>query len=378
VYMRGGTSKAVFFHENHLPEDPKIRDRVILAAYGSPDPFCRQIDGMGGGVSTTSKVAIVSASKNPDYDVDFYFGQVSIDKPFVKYQGNCGNISSAVGPFAIEEGLVRAEEPSTTLRILQVNTNKLIVAQVPVKDGLYDEEGSYAIDGVPGTGGRITLHFVDPGGSVTHRLLPTGNARDVLEVPDIGKTHDSIVDAGNPVIFVQASDLGLKGTEINEIDDSVEIKQRLEAVRSRGAVLIGLASSPEEASDKSQDVPKIAIVSAPQEYETVCGQVIHKDDTDLLARIMSMGTLHKAYAVTGAICTVGAAKIDGTVVNEILSQSPLEKEEICLGHPGGIISVGAKIVKRGSSFDYEEAIIGRTARRLMDGYIYVSEKYLCN
>jgi 2-methylaconitate cis-trans-isomerase PrpF len=336
--MRGGTSKAVFFHEKHLPKDPSTRDRVILASFGSPDPNCRQIDGMGGGVSTTSKVAIVSASKNPDYDVDFYFGQVSIDKPFVKYQGNCGNISSAVGPFAIEEGLVRAEEPSTTLRILQVNTNKLIIAQIPVKDDLYDEEGGYAIDGVPGTGGKITLRFVDPGGSVTHRLLPTGNARDILEVPDIGKIYVSIVDAGNPVIFARASDLGLKGTEINEIDDSVEFKHKLEAVRSRGAVLIGLASSPEEASNKSQDVPKIAIVSAPQAYETISGQVIYKHNIDLLARIMSMGTLHKAYAVTGAICTAGAAKIDGTVVNEVLSPGSLEKEELYLGHPGGIIS----------------------------------------
>jgi 2-methylaconitate cis-trans-isomerase PrpF len=376
--MRGGTSKAVFFHEKHLPKDPSTRDRVILASFGSPDPNCRQIDGMGGGVSTTSKVAIVSASKNPDYDVDFYFGQVSIDKPFVKYQGNCGNISSAVGPFAIEEGLVRAEEPSTTLRILQVNTNKLIIAQIPVKDDLYVEEGGYAIDGVPGTGGKITLRFVDPGGSVTHRLLPTGNARDILEVPDIGKIYVSIVDAGNPVIFARASDLGLKGTEINEIDDSVEFKHKLEAVRSRGAVLIGLASSPEEASNKSQDVPKIAIVSAPQAYETISGQVIYKHDIDLLARIMSMGTLHKAYAVTGAICTAGAAKIDGTVVNEVLSPGSLEKEELYLGHPGGIISVGAKIAKRGSSFDYEEAVIGRTARRLMDGYIYVPEKCLCD
>jgi 2-methylaconitate cis-trans-isomerase PrpF len=309
--------------------------------------------------------------------VDFYFGQVSIDKPLVRYKGNCGNISSAVGPFAIEEGLARAEEPVTELRILQVNTNKMILARVPVKHGLYDEAGCYAIDGVPGTGGKITLQFVDPGGSVTQRLLPTGNVRDFIEVPDIGRICVSIVDAGNPVVFARASELGLKGTEIDEIDDSLEVKTRLEAVRSRGAVLIGLASSPEEASEKSQDVPKIAIVSAPQEYETPCGQVIREDDIDLLARIMSMGTLHKAYAVTGAICTAGAAKMDGTVVNEVLSQYSLEKEITRLGHPGGIISVGAKIAKRDGSFDYEEAVIGRTARRLMDGHIYVPEECLC-
>ncbi|MCK4790403.1 MAG: 3-methylitaconate isomerase, partial [Desulfobacteraceae bacterium] len=240
VYMRGGTSKAVFFHENHLPKNPEIRDRVILATYGSPDPNCRQIDGMGGAVSSTSKVAIISPSKDPDYDVNYHFGQVGIDKPKIGYQGNCGNISSAVGPFAIDEGLVNPEESITKVRIYQTNTKKLIVAEVPVKDGLYNEEGSYAIDGVPGTGGRITLHFFNPGGSVTGKLLPTGNVTDVIEVPGGGEITISIVDAANPVVFVRARDLGLRGTEIYEIDGSGEIRQKLEAIRSRVAVMLNL------------------------------------------------------------------------------------------------------------------------------------------
>jgi 2-methylaconitate cis-trans-isomerase PrpF len=375
VYMRGGTSKAVFFHENHLPKDSEMRDRVIMAAYGSPDPNRLQINGMGGAVSTASKVAIISPSKDPNYDVNYHFGQVAIDKPKIGYQGNCGNISSAVGPYAIDEGLVNVEEPMTTVRIYQRNTKKLILAEVPVRDGLYNEEGNYAIDGVPGTGGKVTLHFVNPGGSVTGKLLPTGNVTDVMEVPGIGNITISIVDAANPVVFVRARDVGLKGTEIYEIDGSAEIKQRLEAIRSRGAVILGLASSPEEASEISQDVPKMAFVSEPEEYKTVTGNIIQEDEIDIVARIMSMGTLHKAYAATGAICTAGAAKIEGTILHELLSKGALEAKEIRLGHPGGIIPVGAEVEKGGSRYEYKEAVLGRTARRLMDGYVYVPEKY---
>jgi len=373
--MRGGSSKAVFFHDNHLPRDPEIRDRVILAAYGSPDSNRRQIDGMGGAVSTTSKVAIISPSKDLDYDVKYHFGQVSVDKPKIGYQGNCGNISSAVGPYAIDEGLVNVEEPVTTVRIHQTNTKKLIIAEVPIRDGLYNEEGDYAIDGVPGRGGKVTLHFVSPGGSVTGKLLPTGNATDIIDVPGMGEITISIVDAANPVVFARARDLGLKGTEIYEIDGSEEMRQRLEAIRSRGAVILGLASSPEEANEISQDVPKIAFVSEPQEYKTVTGNIVQKDEIDIVARIMSMGTLHKAYAATGAICTAGAAKIENTVLNELLGEGVLEAKEIRLGHPGGIIPVGAEVEKEGNSYEYKEAVLGRTARRLMDGYVYVPEKY---
>jgi len=375
VYMRGGTSKAVFFHENHLPKNPEIRDRVILAAYGSPDPNRRQVDGMGGAVSTTSKLAIISPSKDPAYDVNYNFGQVSIDKPKIGYQGNCGNISSAVGPFAIDDGLVSAEEPVTTVRICQTNTKKLIVAEVLVKDGLHNEEGDFAIDGVPGTGGKITLRFFNPGGSVTGKLLPTGNVKDVIEVPGIGEINLSIVDAANPVVFVRARELGLTGTEIYEIDGSADISKKVEAIRSRVAVMLGLASSREEASEISQDVPKIAFVSEAQDYKAVTGEIIQKDEMDLVARIMSMGTLHKAYAATGAICTAGAAMIEGTVVHEMLKGIGLKAKEIRLGHPGGIIPIGAIIEKKEGAYEYREAVLNRTARRLMDGYVYVPKKY---
>jgi 2-methylaconitate cis-trans-isomerase PrpF len=375
VVMRGGTSKALFFHENHLPGDPEIRDRVILAAYGSPDPNLRQIDGMGGSVSTTSKVSIISPSKDPQYDVHYNFGQVSIDKPMIDYRGNCGNISSAVGPFAIDEGLVRAKEPITQVRIYQANTRKLIVAEVPVKNGLHDEEGDFVIPGVPGTGAPIRLHFVDPAGSVTQKLLPTGNAKDTIDVPGVGNLSISIVDATNPLVFVRAGDLGLRGTEIFEIDNSAEIRQKLEAIRSRAAVMIGLARSPEEASERVEAVPKIAFVSAPQEYRNLAGKVTQKVDIDLTARIMSMGTLHKAYAGTGAICTAGAAKIEGTVVYEALDQAALQRTQVRLGHPGGVMEVGVEMERNGNTYVYKEGVLSRTARRLMEGYVYVPEKY---
>jgi len=374
VYMRGGTSKAVFFHENHLPQDPEVRDRVILAAYGSPDANKRQIDGMGGAVSSTSKTAIVSPAQDPEFDVNYYFGQVSIDKPMIDFQGNCGNISSAVGPFAVDEGLVRATEPVTAVRIYQVNTRKRIVAKVPVKGGQYDESGDYAIDGVPGTGGKIALHFEDPGGALTGRLLPTGKARDTMDIPGAGKIEVSIVDAANPVVFVRAGDLGLKGTEIDEIDADEKIRAVLEAVRGRAAVMIGLAATPAEASEVSQAVPKVAFVGRSRGYRTVTGGAVEKGQMDLTGRMMSMGALHKAYPGTGAICTAGAAMVAGTVVHE-MAEGTGGREYVRIGHPGGIMEIGARVEKQGDAHRFIEAVVGRTARRLMEGYICVPEKF---
>jgi 2-methylaconitate cis-trans-isomerase PrpF len=313
VFMRGGTSKAVFFHDNHLPKNPKIRDRVILAAYGSPDPNRRQVDGMGGSFSTASKVAIISRSSDPEYDVDYNFGQVSIDRPIVDYKGNCGNISSAVGPFAVDEGLVPVVEPVTSVRIYQKNTDKLIIAEVPVKDGRYNEEGDYAISGVPGTGGKITLCFTDPGGAVTGSLFPTGNVIESLDVSGLGSIDVTIIDAANPVVLVEASEIGLSGIEIEEVDTIQAIKDKLENIRCSAAVAVGLAETPEAATQKSQAVPKIAFVSAPQSYTALSGQHVEAEDVDLTVRIMSMGTLHRSIAVSGAIAAAGAAMIDGTV-----------------------------------------------------------------
>ena len=221
----------------------------------------------------------------------------------------------------------------------------------------------------------MTLHFVDPGGSVTGKLLPTGNARDVIEIPGMGQVSVSIVDAANPVVFVRARDLGLKGTEIDEIDASAEIRQKLESIRGRVAVMMGLASSPQEASEISQDVPKMAFVSEPQDYRAVTGRIVRKEEINLTARMMSMGTLHKAIALTGAICTAGAARVEETILHSLLDKNHSEAKEIRIGHPGGIIPVGAEVDKKGNSYEFKEAVVGRTARRLMDGYVYVPEKY---
>jgi 2-methylaconitate cis-trans-isomerase PrpF len=266
---------------------------------------------------------------------------------------------------------VKAQTPITVVRIYQENTEKLIVAEVPIRDGLYEEDGDFAIDGVPGTGGKIGLHFVHPAGSVSGKLLPTGNTVDTLKSAQGGSIRVSIVDAGNPVVFARAADLGLIGIEIDEIALNAEIKKKLEDIRSQAAILIGLVSSAEEASCVSQEVPKIALVSPAKEYRTVTGRIIRKDEIDLVIRMMSMGALHKACAVTGAICTAGAAHIQGTIVNELLGQMAQVGGEFRLGHPGGIMPVEVLISKTDGGYEYHEAMIHRTARRLMDGYVYV-------
>lgn len=374
VFMRGGTSKGIFFHDNHLPRDTRIRDQVILSAFGSPDPYRRQIDGLGGAVSTTSKTAIISRSTNPAYDIVYNFGQVSIDRPLIDYKGNCGNISSAVGPFAVDEGLVPAVEPVTTVRIHQKNTDKLIVAEVPVKDGKYDETGNYTISGVPGTGGKITLRFADPGGAVTGRLLPTGNTSDTLEVSGLGSVEVTIIDAANPVVLVAASQLGLSGIEIEAIEKNRETKDKLEAIRCAAAVVTGITQTAEEATRTSQSVPKIACVSAPQNYTASSGMQVSAEDIDLTVRIMSMGTLHGSIAVSVAIATAGAAMIPGTVPFNLKGPAISNGAVIHLGHPGGIVDVGAIIEMRSGEHHYVEAAVGRTARRLMEGYVLVPEQ----
>jgi len=373
IYMRGGTSKAVFFMKKDLPSNPAIRDQVILAAYGSPDPNARQIDGMGGATSVTSKVAIISPSKVSNTDVNYLFGQVSIISPLIDYKGNCGNISSAVGPFAIDEGLVPVREPVTTVRIWQENTKKIIVADVPVKNGKHQVEGNYSIDGVPRSGAKIRLKFLDPGGAVTGKLLPTGNVMNILKIPEFGTFTVSIVDAANPVVFVKANELGLLGIEINEIDSNPEILRKLEAIRSHAAIMTGLAKTLEEVSPA---VPKVAFVSKAEEYKAISGRLITAADIDLVARVMSMGRLHKAFALTGAICTAGAAKIEGTVVNQVMNEASLLKEEIRIGHPGGVMAIKPVIERKERDFYYAEASANRTARRLMEGYVLVPEKFL--
>jgi 2-methylaconitate cis-trans-isomerase PrpF len=376
VFMRGGTSKGIFFRKNHLPADPEIRDRVILTAYGSPDPYKRQINGVGGATSTTSKSAIISVSDDPQYDVVYNFGQVSIDRPIVDFKGNCGNISSAVGPYAVDEGLVPIIEPITKVRINQLNTNKLIIAEVPVKNGRFDEAGDFAISGIPGTGSKIALHFVDPGGSLTGKLLPTGNPSDLLEdIPGVGDVEVTIIDAANPCVFVRAQDIGLKGNEIHPIENNPDTKAKLEAIRARTAVLLGFVETPEEATARCQAVPKVGCVSVPQDFVNLSGENMAAADMDICVRQMSMGVLHQSFPVSAAISMSGAAKIEGTVVHGCLQKEIAPADDVMLGHPGGVLPVGPKLENISGQWHYAEAVIYRTARRLMEGHVLVPEEY---
>lgn len=285
AFMRGGTSRGLFFREEDLPSDPEMRDRVILAAYGSPDPYGRQINGIGGATSTTSKVAIIGNGTGPDIDVNYTFGQVDITRPLIDGRGNCGNISSAVGPYAIDEGMVPCQEPTSQVRFLNTNTNKVIVAHVPSRDGRFEEDGDFAIGGVPGTGSKIILDYLDPGGAVTGKLLPTGNAIDVLDVPNVGQIEVSIVDAANPLVFCRFESFGLTGEEqLEEVNADPELLRRIEAVRAAAGVAIGLAATPEEMTRGVPSVPKLAFVAKPRGYRRVDGEYCGVERVDLVGR----------------------------------------------------------------------------------------------
>lgn len=376
VVMRGGTSRALFFKKDDLPADPAQWESIFLCALGSPDTTGRQIDGLGGGVSSNSKVAVISPSDDPRYDVVYHFGQVVVDKPHVDFVGNCGNISSAVAPFAVDEGLVSAVEPVTSVRIHQFNTDKLIVAEVEVSDGTFEESGDYAIPGINGTGSRIKLRFVDPGGTLTGALLPTGNVIDVLEdIGGFGELRCSIVDAGNPFVFVGAEELGIDAADLSSFEDT-RLADGLEAIRARAAVMLGFAENDSEASILSQAVPKIAVVAAAENYKSMGGETIDPAEMDVLIRCLSMGVLHKALPGTAAICAAGAAKIAGSVVSNLVTGDTTNLGALRFGHPSGVMEAGSTMEKKGSTFHYREATIFRTARRIMEGNVLVPQDLL--
>jgi 2-methylaconitate cis-trans-isomerase PrpF len=372
VFVRGGTSRALVFHRADLPPEPAAWDPVFLAALGSPDPAGRQLDGLGGGLSSLSKVAVVGPPSRPDADVDYTFGQVEVTRPLVDYRGNCGNISSAIGPFALDEGLLPAREPETVVRIHNTNTRKLIHARVPVEDGAAAVAGDFVLDGVPGAGARIALDFLDPGGAVTGRLLPTGRPRDTLEVPGLGPLEASLVDATNPVVAVRARDLGLTGAEAPEALDAVPgLPARLEAIRAAAAVRMGLAADPGEATARSPAVPKVALVAPPAAFRTLGGAAVPAAAADLLARVISMGRAHRAIALTAAMCLAVAAHVEGTLVREAAGGPP-PGADVRLGHPSGVLPVAARVERDPAGAAVARAVtVYRTARRLMEGWVCV-------
>jgi len=372
VYMRGGTSRCLVFHEGDLPRPGAERDRVLLTALGSPDPYGRQLDGLGGGISSLSKACIIGPSSHPDAEVDYTVAQVVVKSPVVDYVGNCGSCSSAVGPFAIDEGLVPAREGETVVRIHNTNTKKVIVAHVPVEDGEAAVEGDFELAGVAGRGARIALDFLDPGGAGTGRLLPSGHARDV-----IADVEASMVDATNPFVFVRTRDLGLTGRETPQaIDADRALSERLETIRVEAGKRMGLVGSAA--------VPKIALVAPPETYTALDGTVIEGEFVDLVARAISMGNCHRAVPLTGAMCLAVAAEIEGTLVHEAvygagvhLSQAtheasrPRRSKDLRLGHPSGVLPIAAGVSTRAGEPWAERVTVYRTARRLMEGAVRV-------
>ncbi len=371
VIHRGGTSKGIFIKKNELPTDPAERDRVIRAIFGSPD--LRQIDGLGGADVLTSKLAIIGPSTRPDADVDYTFAQVSYDTDFVDFGGNCGNISAAVGPYAIDEGMVKLSEPVTRVRIHQTNTKSIIVADVPVVGGKAAVEGDCRIDGVPGTGASIMLDFSDSAGGITGKLLPTGNVKDELDVPGYGHFTVSIVDAGNPLVFIEAKSLGLRGTEApNEIEENWELMRKIEAIRGTATVKIGLAKTPKDATVRSPYNPFFAIISRPASYRSyLTGETVEAGEMDIVSRLLFMLHLHKTYPGTGTVCTGAAARIPGTLVYEMLSDEARRQPILRIGHPVGVIEVEAKAKVTPSGVKLERVAYERTARRIMEGYVFV-------
>lgn len=369
--MRGGTSKGVFFHERDLPDSPELRDEFLLAAMGSPDPFRRQIDGLGGSISTTSKIAIIGDGRPFGVDVTYEFGQVGIDQPLIDRRGNCGNISSAVGPFAVDEGLVTPTDPITLVTFLNLNTNKVIVAHVPTRDGKFDPIGDMVLPGVPGTGSRIQLDFLNPAGAVTGKLLPTGNVIDDLAVPGLGTIPVSMVDAANPLVFVRWEDVGLRGIESpSGVDADEPLLQRLESIRAHASVLAGISADIDSASNDTPSVPKLALIGAPRDYRASNGHDIAELSANLRAAMMSMGRMHNSYPLSGAIATTVAANLAGTLVHDVATDSD---EAFIIGHPAGLLPMLADIDTVDSGWLVNSVSGFRTSRRLMEGHALVPD-----
>ncbi|ANZ10237.1 2-methylaconitate cis-trans isomerase PrpF [Vibrio parahaemolyticus] len=376
TYMRGGTSKGVFFNLEDLPPEAQVageaRDKLLLRVIGSPDPYGKQIDGMGGATSSTSKTVIVSRSSRDDHDVDYLFGQVSIDKPFVDWSGNCGNLSAAIGPFAIHAGLIPQERiPENgivTVRVWQMNISKTILVHVPIVNGFVQETGEFELDGVTFPAAEIQVDFVDPADG-EGSMFPTGNLVDDLVVPDVGTFNATFINAGIPTIFIDAESIGYQGTELqDQINNDDAALAMFESIRAHGALKMGLISELEEAQTR-QHTPKVAFVSKPKSYQSSSGKAVNESEIDVLVRALSMGKLHHAMMGTAAVAIASAACVPGTLVN--LAAGGGEKESVTFGHPSGTLKVGAKAKQTEQGWVVQKAIMSRSARILMEGFVRV-------
>ncbi|EHU5192333.1 2-methylaconitate cis-trans isomerase PrpF [Vibrio parahaemolyticus] len=376
TYMRGGTSKGVFFNLEDLPPEAQVageaRDKLLLRVIGSPDPYAKQIDGMGGATSSTSKTVIVSRSSRDDHDVDYLFGQVSIDKPFVDWSGNCGNLSAAIGPFAIHAGLIPQdrlpENGIVTVRVWQVNISKTILVHVPIVNGFVQETGEFELDGVTFPAAEIQVDFVDPAAG-EGSMFPTGNLVDDLVVPDVGTFNATFINAGIPTIFIDAESIGYQGTELqDQINNDDAALAMFESIRAHGALKMGLISELEEAQTR-QHTPKVAFISKPKSYQSSSGKAVNESEIDVLVRALSMGKLHHAMMGTAAVAIASAACVPGTLVN--LAAGGGEKESVTFGHPSGTLKVGAQAKQTEQGWVVQKAIMSRSARILMEGFVRV-------
>lgn len=366
VFMRGGTSKAVMFRREDLPADQKDWDAIFLAVMGSPDPNGRQLDGMGGGLSSLSKICVVGPPSRPDADVDFTFVQISVDRALADYSGNCGNMSSAIGPYAIEEGLVAApRDGEAVVRIHNTNSSKIIVSRFPVEGGVLAADGDFALDGVAGCAAPIRLEFLAPGGSKTGKLLPTAAPTEMLDIPGLGPIAASCVDAANPCVFVSAEDLGLTGAELPDmLERDARFLESMEAIRLAASVRMGLAADA-AAARRIPSIPKVAMLSAPQDAPTLSGRPLSAADMDIGIRMISIGRPHRAVPITGAICLAVAARVPGTIAHRLCAAA---SGSIRIGHPSGTILVDAAVTLAvDGSVRAEQGSVYRSARRLFEG-----------
>lgn len=372
AFIRGGTSNAIVFDEKNLPRDRALWDEIFLAAIGSPDPYSRQLDGMGGGLSSLSKVCVVGRSSRPDADVDYTFAQVLIKDAKVDYTTMCGNMSSAIGPFAVDEGLVKVSGNEALVRIYSTNTGKFVHARFPVEDGLAVVEGDLAIPGVAGAGAPVKLEFRVPGGATTGKLLPAGDVVSTLDVPGVGRIRCSMVDAANACVFVKAADIGLKGTEMpEELEQNVDAMNKLGAIRLAASVAMGISKNTEEAARKASSVPFIGFVSAPQDSSSLSGNAIKAGQVDITGRMLSNGQPHRALPLTCTVCMSIAARIKGSVVYEVTRETQNPEGDLRIAMPSGVLTVAATVRQVEGQWHAEQGAVYRTQRRMFEGSVLV-------
>lgn len=369
VFMRGGTSKGCMFLKEDLPESREEWDSIFLQTMGSPDP--KQIDGMGGTVSSNNKIVVVWKSEEPGIDVEYLVGQVIVGKEQVDYKSNCGNMTAAVGPFAVEAGLVPVVEPITTVHLLNRNTNKYIDVTVPCENGTFAQDGDCHIAGVDGTAAELKVKFLNPAGAKTGKLLPTGNVLDVLDIPGFGKIEATILDVSNPMVLVRAEDVNATGMELpEEVNSNAALCEVLEKVRGTAASMMGFAKDLKDATENSPAVPKVGFITSPKSYTEIGGTQVNAEDMDICARVISVFKCHKACPLTSASSIAVAAALEGTLVKKIMGDK-VDTENVRIGHPSGIMTMCPEVIVKDGEAEVPAVAVQRTARRIMDGNVYV-------